>query len=596
MAKGKAKSNSSEDLVPPESRSHRSRKRKCPSDESSLTDDVQATLHQQIMQVTERNNTAVASPPLQCTLQECAMITHQQDEGVKQSDLLKPDDSIKEKHAGVIHEAASVHLTDVAVTGQEETNVTKPKNDSELEVDTDNDANNSGKNKEENASEDRNKSPYQTRCGQLLLSVTEEGDGFGVAALEKNPGAKEGSNVEENQETNHSKPSTVCMNDGKELTKEAAVVLSAKKKRRMGMYGPTERERSQFLLTQKHESGPNGMERAEKESCNNITDPVALDENKSSPPLPPSPVFILAECITEQSETELQLQSSHCEGDDSTDTKVLITATVSDGTGTVCSPGYSEGRSCEAEGATVPGPEPTGSSGSDQPAEEEEREHLGNKKQQELGGSTAEVLIEIPEKQSKMEEDGSTDVDSSSSLTFYAKRESEKQDAIDAAILLANSVTITRDETKEKTSEAVDGDGAGEADTQSGGLNASSMELCEAAVTPSVSEKKDNCDPDDEPSAGSPTMNAENTQTRNPGDPSGCLDYVSDSQLNTIVLIEEKMTEKEQSDSSNSHEDASELISGLIRELSSLNQRVMAAHRELENLRRGSKNSRSSKR
>ncbi|XP_051801678.1 uncharacterized protein si:ch211-286b5.2 isoform X2 [Acanthochromis polyacanthus] len=509
MAKGKAKSNSSEDLVPPESRSHRSRKRKCPSDESSLTDDVQATLHQQIMQVTERNNTAVASPPLQCTLQECAMITHQQDEGVKQSDLLKPDDSIKEKHAGVIHEAASVHLTDVAVTGQEETNVTKPKNDSELEVDTDNDANNSGKNKEENASEDRNKSPYQTRCGQLLLSVTEEGDGFGVAALEKNPGAKEGSNVEENQETNHSKPSTVCMNDGKELTKEAAVVLSAKKKRRM-------------------------------------------------------------ECITEQSETELQLQSSHCEGDDSTDTKVLITATVSDGTGTVCSPGYSEGRSCEAEGATVPGPEPTGSSGSDQPAEEEEREHLGNKKQQELGGSTAEVLIEIPEKQSKMEEDGSTDVDSSSSLTFYAKRESEKQDAIDAAILLANSVTITRDETKEKTSEAVDGDGAGEADTQSGGLNASSMELCEAAVTPSVSEKKDNCDPDDEPSAGSPTMNAENTQTRNPGDPSGCLDYVSDSQLNTIVLIEEKMTEKEQSDSSNSHEDASELISGLIRELSSL--------------------------
>ncbi|XP_054866107.1 uncharacterized protein LOC129348772 [Amphiprion ocellaris] len=247
------------------------------------------------------------------------MITNQQDEGVKQSDLMKPDDSIKEKHAGVIHEAASVYLTDMAVTGQKETSVAKPKNGSELEgfkVDTDNDTNNSGKNKEEKASEERNKSPYQTCCDPLLLSITEEGGGFSTAALEKKPGGKESCNLEENQETNHSKPSTMCMNDGKELTKEAAAVLPAKKKRRMGMCGLPERERSQFLLIQKRESGPNGMERVEKEICNNITDPVALDENKSSPPLPPSPVFIPAECITEQSETELQLQSCHCEEDD----------------------------------------------------------------------------------------------------------------------------------------------------------------------------------------------------------------------------------------------------------------------------------------
>ncbi|XP_023131026.2 uncharacterized protein si:ch211-286b5.2 [Amphiprion ocellaris] len=261
----------------------------------------------------------------------------------------------------------------------------------------------------------------------------------------------------------------------------------------------------------------------------------------------------------------------------------------------MCNPGCSEARSCEAAGGTMPDPEPTGSSGSDQLAEEEERKRLGNKEQQELRGSTAEVLIEIPEKQSKMGEDGSTEVDSCSAIIFYTKQESENQDAINAALLLANSVTMTRDEKKEKTSEAVGGDGAKEADTQSGGFNWSSVELCEAAVTPSVSERKDNCDPDDELSAGSSTMNAENTQTRDTGSPSGCLDYVSDSQLNTIILIEEKMMEKEQSDSSNSHEDASDLISGLIRELSSLNQTVMAAHRELENLRRGSKNSRSSK-
>ncbi|XP_041696940.2 RNA-binding protein 25 isoform X2 [Coregonus clupeaformis] len=60
------------------------------------------------------------------------------------------------------------------------------------------------------------------------------------------------------------------------------------------------------------------------------------------------------------------------------------------------------------------------------------------------------------------------------------------------------------------------------------------------------------------------------------------LDYVSDSQLNTITLTEEEEGE----------EDATELVCGLIRELSSLNRVVMATHRELETLRRGNKTAR----
>lgn len=47
------------------------------------------------------------------------------------------------------------------------------------------------------------------------------------------------------------------------------------------------------------------------------------------------------------------------------------------------------------------------------------------------------------------------------------------------------------------------------------------------------------CDPDDEPGA-SPALNTSQhqQQTGDPTDPfgSGCLDYVSDSQLNTIAL------------------------------------------------------------
>ncbi|XP_022611413.1 uncharacterized protein LOC111229378 isoform X3 [Seriola dumerili] len=104
------------------------------------------------------------------------------------------------------------------------------------------------------------------------------------------------------------------------------------------------------------------------------------------------------------------------------------------------------------------------------------------------------------------------------------------------------------------------------------------------------------CDPDDE--RGPSTVNTERTKTRDTTDPygSGSLDYVSDSQLNTIVLIEEVVMEEADPGSSDCHEDATDLICGLIRELSSLNRKVMATHRELENLRRGSKTPRSSNR
>ncbi|XP_031677853.1 uncharacterized protein si:ch211-286b5.2 isoform X1 [Oncorhynchus kisutch] len=69
-------------------------------------------------------------------------------------------------------------------------------------------------------------------------------------------------------------------------------------------------------------------------------------------------------------------------------------------------------------------------------------------------------------------------------------------------------------------------------------------------------------------------------------DPFGVLplDDLSDSQLNTITLTEKEEEEKEEG-----HEDATELVCGLIRELSYLNRVVMATHRELESLRRGNK-------
>ncbi|XP_061088091.1 uncharacterized protein LOC133122242 [Conger conger] len=61
----------------------------------------------------------------------------------------------------------------------------------------------------------------------------------------------------------------------------------------------------------------------------------------------------------------------------------------------------------------------------------------------------------------------------------------------------------------------------------------------------------------------------------------------SDSQLNNITLSE--MGVGRSPDRAGGQEDASQLVCGLVQELSFLNRTVMAAHRELDNIRRGNK-------
>ncbi|XP_056227808.1 uncharacterized protein LOC130166302 isoform X2 [Seriola aureovittata] len=555
MAKGKGKISSSDGVAPTQPRSLRSRKRECPSDEVSQTDSDQATLHQQDR---EENNTTMVGTPLQHSqspLQDGALITNQQDQAVGPPCLTKQDDFKEERHA----EETNVYVTNVIVNafeGQEETTVTRPNNDSELEcfrVHNDNVTNKSGM--EEITPQEGIGSPSQTCTDQLLvfLPTSEEGDGSCAPALVEQLDAKDNSqcNLERNHETSQEDTSNTCMADVKEITKEAEAGLPAKKKRRMGMCGLTERERSHFLQTQKPEKGQNRMERVEKQIYNsNTADLAAQEEIISSLLCPSSPLSIPADRITEQRKAEIKLQSNICGGDDRAETEVHIAVTTSDSTGTVCDPGCSEGKSCEAEGGTEAGPEQTSEPKSDQPAQDEVEEHLGNREQQrELAGSTR---------------------------------------------------TKTRSEGKEKmmadADVGVEAEGSSSTFNQPGGLNCGSFELCEAAGSPG-SERKESCDPDDE--RGPSTENTERTKTRDTTDPygSGSLDYVSDSQLNTIVLIEEVLMEKEaDAGSSDCHEDATDLICGLIRELSSLNRKVMATHRELENLRRGSKTPRSSNR
>ncbi|KAL6110434.1 uncharacterized protein ACO6RY_19512 [Pungitius sinensis] len=557
MAKGKAKTNNSS-VGTAQPRSLRSRKREFPSDGLSETGDIQAARHQH--QDTEGGGTTVDASPFQC----------------HQSPL--QESTVKALEEG--EETAATNNDSLKLKG--------------FKGHGDNNANKVEKDKEEMTAKEFNTSPSRTCTDQLLVfsSISEEGDD---AALEDQLGAEENSacHFEKKQEVSQEVPSNVCMSDVKENAKEAAAGFPAKKKRRMGMCGLTERERSHFLQTKKQENGQNVPDKDGEQIFNNTADIAAEEEIVSSIS---SPLAVQEGNVAEQEKAEMNLQSSQCGGEDRAEPEVQTAPTATEGTCVASDPGCSKGNSCEVEGGERPGPEQTGAPKSDLPAVEKEEELFGNQLQQEHEGGTAEIVAEKLQEQLKAGNDGSAAVDRSAAITGSSQsEETENRDVTEATLLQVNSVTRTRRE--ELTGGERDGGlaeaGASSTHAPSGGVTA--VQPFEAPVTPSGSDIKDTCDSDGEP--GPSTVNAEPPQTRDTSDPfgSGYLDYVSDSQLNTIILTEEEVMEREEDLCSTEHEDATDLICGLIKELSTLNRRVMVIHRELENQRR-SKGSRGCKR
>lgn len=242
------------------------------------------------------------------------MTSAQQHQTAEQSCLTEQDPATEEKHV----KTTNVPLKNVThnVEAQEETTVGIPNNVSQfsLRVHTHNDADQNGKEKEEITAEEFNRSTYQTCTDQLqvLLAVSKEDNGY-ASPLEMQLQTKVVSqyNSERNQETSHKEHSNVYTADVMEVTKEAEAGLPAKKKRRMGMCGLTDKERSYFLQTQKRENGQNGLERAEEQICIDTADLVAQEEIIALLPLPSSPSIPAA---TEQTETKLK--PSHCGWDD----------------------------------------------------------------------------------------------------------------------------------------------------------------------------------------------------------------------------------------------------------------------------------------
>lgn len=197
----------------------------------------------------------------------------------------------------------------------QEQDANNPKNDSQLEdlqVLSENFTNKSGTNEEEMDLDECNRSLYDTRTDQLkvFLPITKEHVQSCPVALN----GKENSDVESNQHIGPEEPTNVCLGD---VTKGSVAGLPAKKKRRMGMCGLTEKERSHFLMTQKRENGQNREGKVEKPICENTAEPVTVEENTSSLPLPSSPPSIPADGQNgEPREEEIKLQPSHCKGDE----------------------------------------------------------------------------------------------------------------------------------------------------------------------------------------------------------------------------------------------------------------------------------------
>ncbi|XP_061536182.1 uncharacterized protein LOC133404374 [Phycodurus eques] len=501
---------------PPQLPSLRTRKRPC--DKLSSTD-VDHTFQQQ--------------SPLQVSV-----IISVQDQTTAQSSLIKPE---------VIPDKKGEESTDnEAVKEQQEATVTHPISDPQLERSPVRDDSKSKEEEEMTEKYDRALSQTCTDQHQVFLLTPEEARQSGSTALEDHQRTKNDLQCDlvRNQKVNQGIPSDESMGDSTEHKTEAMTGEPVKKRKRMGMCGLTEKERSHFLQISKSVNGQTGREKIERQMSNNKAD---IESSILPPSLLPTPMAGIAGPGEEE-----VFHSSHEKPVDRPETEVRIPATPSDGSDIVCKQSCLYGKSHDHGEGPVPAPDQTIDTNSDPLAMEEEH-HFENPNPQEVDCG-------------------------SSSITFSNLEVHCVAIKIDKKIhdICSDSVDCDEDKANESSANAQQGDGF--------------VKLCED-VTSGDSEKNDMPGDNDEPNPGA--VITEYPQTMNTTDlhGSGCFDFVSDSQLNNIT-IEDQAKKDKLVKPSRREEDASGLMCGLIKELSFLNRTVMAAHREIENMRRGSKNSR----
>ncbi|XP_057699935.1 uncharacterized protein LOC130920613 isoform X2 [Corythoichthys intestinalis] len=481
------------------------KKRKMPCEKFSSTDAADVLKQQ------DAGDNKVASPAAlqssDSTLQLSVVISVQ-NQAEAHSSFTKldvtPDKNVEES------------IVNKIVDEQQEATVTHPISDSQIKRPPVRDENNSGKEEEEEKMTKECDSTLSQTCTDQHQVTPLTFEEVGSTALEDQQKTKDylQCDLERNQNMYQDALST-DEDKAKQEDKAAVVGEITKKRKRMGMYGLTEKERSHILQTNKGVNGQ-GIEEFEPQiSIHKVDSEASLS--------PPSMLQTPVPSNAEAKQEEILLSS--LDNTDRQETKVQISATLSDVSETVCKP----------------------------------------------------ICHTTMEEEDNLEKPYPKDVDcGSSSLT--------------PGDLEVQCVVITIDE-KMYRDDAVDCDedraGASSANTQQ---QDDAVKLCEAAPSTGL-EGMDMAGHDD--GLHLCAMNTEQSHPMNSTDllGSGCFDVLSDSQLNNITLLEDQAI-KEKAVNPSGCEDASVLMCGLIKELSFLNRTVMAAHREIENMRRASKNSR----
>ncbi|XP_037096971.1 uncharacterized protein LOC119116016 [Syngnathus acus] len=489
----------------------------------------------------KRPSDNLSSTDVDNTFQQVSIVISVQDQKVAQSSLTKLD-VISDENVD------QSELND-PVKKEQETTVTHPISDSQLGMSPVRDDTMSGKDEDEDQMTEKcDQILSQTEQNQVFPLTSKDSGQLCSTALEDQQRTSNGlqCNLVRNQKVSLGAQSNESMGDSKDDKTDTVTEEPTKKRKRMGMCGLTEKERSHFLQMTKTVNGQNSRPKVERQTSTNKVD---IESSLLPPSLLSTPVTITAELRKEE-----VLHTSQDSAVDRPVTELHIPDAPCNGCDIVCKSSSLDGERHVCEEGSVLAPDPTVDTESAPPAMGKEH-HLEKPNPQEVDCESFSLTSSDVEVQCV-------------SVGTDEKTHDLLGDAMDCEEDKADALSVN---------------------TQEGDCR---VKLCE--VIPSGGSETNNMlGHDDDHCPGA--VNTKQPQTINSSDSlgSGCFDFVSDSQLNNIELIDGQAIMEKVVKPSSHEEDASPLICGLIKELSFLNRTIMAAHREIENMRRGSKNTRS---
>lgn len=234
-----------------------------------------------------RDKNAASNATLFCSPLQMSIVISVQDQAAAQSSLTKPD-VIPDKKV----DKSSVN--DIVIKQQEAT-VTHPSSDFQRQISPLSDDSKSTKDKEE-----KKMMKCERTLSQTFTQLTsDKADQSCSTALEDQQRTKNNlqSDLVRNQKVSLPAPSSECMGNSKDDKVEAVTEEPAKKRKRMGMCGLTEKERSHFLQISRNVNGQNSRLKVEGQIAINKAE---IESSLLQSSLLPIPVAVIADPSEEE--------------------------------------------------------------------------------------------------------------------------------------------------------------------------------------------------------------------------------------------------------------------------------------------------------